>query len=113
MNFLRMLVAFWKANVFSETAYRINFFVQLFQSLLNLGMTIGGLAIIFTYTNLLGGWNPAEVLALVGVYFLISGVIGLVIRPGMEDFIDSVRDGSTFLKFKMFSSGRACWYTRC
>ena len=39
-------------------------------------MSLGGLAIIFTYTNLLGGWRPDEVLALVGVYFLVGGMIG-------------------------------------
>ncbi|MDO8578064.1 MAG: ABC-2 family transporter protein [Dehalococcoidales bacterium] len=94
MNYLRMFLAFWRVNIFGEAAYRINFFIQLFQSLLNLGMTLGGLAIIFNYTNLLGGWQPDEVLALVGVYFLISGIIGLLIRPGMEDFIESVRDGT-------------------
>ena len=40
------------------------------------------------------GWRPDEVLALVGVYFLAGGVIGLVIQPGMEQFIESVRDGT-------------------
>jgi len=89
-----MFLAFWRTNIYGETAYRVNFFIQLFQSLLNLGMTLGGLAIIFNYTSLLGGWQPNEVLALVGVYFLISGVIGLLIRPGMEDLIESVRDGT-------------------
>ncbi len=77
-----------------EAAYRVNFFIQLFQSLLNLGMSLGGLAIIFTYTNLLGGWRPDEVLALVGVYFLVGGIIGLTIQPSMEQFIDSVRTGT-------------------
>lgn len=76
-----------------EMQYRINFFVQLFQSLLELGTAIGGLAVIFTYTNSVGGWSPDEVLALVGVYTLVGGLIGLVIYPGMELFIESVRDG--------------------
>ena len=33
-------------------------------------------------------------LALVGVYFLVGGMIGLLIQPGMEDFIESVRNGT-------------------
>jgi ABC-2 type transport system permease protein len=52
------------------------------------------LAIIFTYTNSLGGWRPDEMLALVGVYFLVGGIISLVIQPGMAALIDSVRDGT-------------------
>ena len=77
-----------------EMAYRVNFFVQLFQSLLSLGVALGGLAVIFSYTDTLGGWRPDEMLALVGVYFLVGGIIGLVIQPGMEQFIESVRDGT-------------------
>lgn len=99
MNYVRVFLAFLRVSIYSETAYRINFFVKLFQSLLNLGMTLGGLAIIFSYTNLLGGWQPDEILALVGVYFLVRGIIGLVIRPGMEQLIESVRDGT--LDFKL------------
>jgi ABC-2 type transport system permease protein len=33
-------------------------------------------------------------LALVGVYFITGGLIGLVIQPSLEQFINSVRDGT-------------------
>jgi ABC-2 type transport system permease protein len=77
-----------------ELAYRVNFFVQLFESLLELGTAIAGLAVIFNYTDALGGWSPNEVLALVGIFFLFGGAIRLVIQPSLEQLIDSVRDGS-------------------
>jgi ABC-2 type transport system permease protein len=93
MNTLRLLAVFFRVSVLNETAYRVNFFLQLFQSLLELGTALGGLAVIFTFTNSLGGWSPSEMLALVGVYFLVGGIISLVIQPGMSALIDSVRDG--------------------
>jgi ABC-2 type transport system permease protein len=93
MNYLRLLAAFFWVSVISELAYRVNFVWQLFQSLLSLGVSLAGLAVIFSYTETLGGWRPDEILALVGVYFLVGGFIGLVIQPGMEQFIESVRDG--------------------
>jgi ABC-2 type transport system permease protein len=77
-----------------ELAYRANFFVQLFQSLLELGTAVAGLAVVFSHTGTLGGWLPDEVLALLGVYFLVGGLIGAVIQPGMGQLIDSVRDGT-------------------
>jgi ABC-2 type transport system permease protein len=55
---------------------------------------LAGLAVIFSYTSTLGGWSSDEILALVGVYFLIGGIIGLVIQPGMEQLIESVREGT-------------------
>ena len=94
MRYLRLFAAFFRVSLITETAYRINFFIQMFQSLLNLGMTLGGLAVIFSYTKLLGGWKPDEVLALVGVYFLVGGMIRLVIQPAMEYLIESVRNGT-------------------
>jgi ABC-2 type transport system permease protein len=94
MKYLRLFFAFFRVGVLSELAYRVNFFVQLFQSLVELGTALLGLAVVFSYTNSLGGWRPNEVLALVGVYFLVGGIIGFVIEPGMGKLINSVRDGT-------------------
>lgn len=94
MNYLRLFAAFFRVSIMGEAAYRINSFVQLLQSLLSLGISLAGLAVIFSYTDALGGWRPDEVLALVGVYFLFSGTIGLVIQPGLEQLIESVRTGT-------------------
>ncbi len=94
MNYLRLLAAFFWVGVMGEIAYRINFFFQLFQSLLSLLVAVAGIAVIFSYTSSLGGWGQEEILALVGVYLLVGGVIGLLIQPGMEQFIESVRDGT-------------------
>lgn len=94
MKYFRLFVAFLQVNVISELAYRVNFFWQLLQALLSLGVSLGGIAVVFSYTDTLRGWRPDEVLALVGVYFLVGGIIGLVIQPGMEEFIESVRTGT-------------------
>ena len=94
MNYLRLVVAFFWVGVVSEAAYRVNFFFQLFQSLVSLAVAIIGLQVVFTYTGTLGGWEQEQILALVGVYLFVGGVIGLVIQPAMQQFIESVRDGT-------------------
>ncbi len=94
MSYLRLLIAFFWVGFVGEVAYRINFFFQLFQSLVSLFVSIAGLNIVFSYTNTLGGWGHEDILALVGVYLLVGGIIGLIIQPGMQHFIESVRDGT-------------------
>jgi ABC-2 type transport system permease protein len=94
MNYIRLLAAFLWVSITGELAYRVNFLWQLFQSFLSLVVSLAGLGVIFSYTDTLGGWRPDEILALIGVYFLVGGIIGLVIQPGMEQFIESVRDGT-------------------
>lgn len=94
MNYLRLLWIFLRVGVLNELAYRANFWVQLVQSLINLGVALGGLAIIFSHTERLGGWQPAELVALLGVFFLMSGLIGALIEPSMQRFMEDVRQGT-------------------
>ena len=94
MNFLRLFLVYLRINVLGELAYRVNFYVQLFQSIVELATALAGLAVIFSYTDSLRGWTPDEMLALIGVYFMAGGVIGLVIEPSLEQFITSVREGT-------------------
>jgi len=94
MTTLRLVWTFFRVGVMGETQYRVNFAIQLFQSLLGLVTALAGLAVVFNYTDTLGGWGPNEALALVGVYILVGGVIGVVIQPSMEEFIESVREGT-------------------
>jgi ABC-2 type transport system permease protein len=94
MNYLRLIRVFFLVNIAGELAYRINFIFSFFESVVGLGFTLAGLAIIFSYTDSLNGWRPAEILALVGVYSLIGGIIRVAILPGMEQLTQSVRDGT-------------------
>ncbi|XUW99542.1 MAG: ABC-2 family transporter protein [Dehalogenimonas sp.] len=93
MRYLRLATAFFRIALLGELAYRANFWWRLFQSILNLGVALSGVWVIFSYTDSLGGWRPEEVVALVGVYLLVGGIMGLVIQPGMEELIESVRTG--------------------
>jgi ABC-2 type transport system permease protein len=94
MNSLRLFAVFLRVGILGDLAYRANFFIQLFQSLLELVTSLAGLAVVFAYTDRLGDWSANEVLALLGVYFLVGGFIGFFIQPAMEHLIESIRDGS-------------------
>lgn len=94
MSYLRLLWIFLRIGAQNELSYRANFWVQLVQSLLNLGVALAGLAVIFSHTEDLGGWQPAELVALLGVFFLMSGLIGALIQPSMQRFMDDVRLGT-------------------
>jgi ABC-2 type transport system permease protein len=94
MRLLRLLWAFLRVDVMGEMAYPANFLAHLLDSALELGTALAGLALIFAHTATLGSWRPEELVALVGVYFFVGGIIGLVIQPGMEQLTESVRDGS-------------------
>ena len=94
MNYLRLFAVFARIGLMNELAYRANFFVQLLQTLVTLATALAALAVVFGHVDHLGGWRPAELVALLGVFFLVGGVIGVVIQPSMQTLMEGVRDGT-------------------
>jgi ABC-2 type transport system permease protein len=94
MRILRLFWIFLRVGVMGEAAYPANFLASLLNSVLEVATALAGLAIVFSRTATLGSWRPDELVALVGVYVLVGGVIGLVIQPGMEQLTSAVRDGT-------------------
>ena len=94
MSYFRLVRVFFRVNLVGE-APTGSISLSIFSSRSSgLGTALLGMAIIFSFTGSLGGWSPAEILALVGVYVLIGGIIRFTIQPGMEHLIESVRDGT-------------------
>jgi ABC-2 type transport system permease protein len=93
-HYPRLFATYFRLGMLNELQYRSNFWINLFQSLLGMGTALGALAVVFNHTDTLGGWQPAELLALVGIYFLMRGAIRTIIQPSMEAFLASVRQGT-------------------
>jgi ABC-2 type transport system permease protein len=91
---LRVAFLSIRLGVLNALQYRANFFIQLFKSLVGLGTALAGVAVVFGHTSELGGWSPDEIVALVGVFFLVGGLLGMVVRPSMERLMEGVRLGT-------------------
>jgi ABC-2 type transport system permease protein len=94
MTYLRIIWTYFRLGILSELEYRANFFVQIFESALGLLVAFGGLAVVFDHTDSLGGWLPDHLVALVGIFTLMGGLINLVINPSMQRFMEDVRQGT-------------------
>ena len=94
MRHITLIWTFFRIGILNELAYRVNFYVQFLQSLLSLGTAIAGLAIVFAHTDELGGWQAMEILALLGVFMLVGGLIRLIIQPSMSQLMEDVRRGT-------------------
>jgi ABC-2 type transport system permease protein len=94
MTYLRLLAVFFRIGALNELQYRANFYVQLLESLLGLATGLTGLAVVFAHTDTLNGWVPAELLIVLGMYFLIGGILRTVVRPSMQRLMEQVRLGT-------------------
>lgn len=91
---LRLMYHFFRVGALNELQYRVNFFVQLVQSAVALGVGLAGLGLVFSHTAELGGWTPPELLAVMGVYTLTLGLIKALIEPNMARLMEDVQRGT-------------------
>ena len=94
MNALRVSWLFLKIGVINELQYRVNFFVQLLQSLIQVGTALIMLALVYSHTTELNGWSESELLTLIGVQVLLGGFIHTFIQPNMQRLMEDVQQGT-------------------
>jgi ABC-2 type transport system permease protein len=84
MRYLRLIGQFVRASAQSDLAYRANFFISLLHSLLNLGVGVLGVLVLFGQVEAINGWDRRGTLALLGVYLTVSALRGLFLGPSLE-----------------------------
>lgn len=94
MKIIRLFLSYLRIGIANEMQYRVNFFLQLLQSLTSLGTGLIGLWLVFSHTANLKGWTQPELLAVMGVYLLVGGIIKSSIQPNMQRLMDEIQDGT-------------------
>lgn len=90
----RIAWLFFRVGALNELQYRVNFLVQLLKSLTALGTGIIGLEVVFSHTTTLAGWTRPDLLAVMGVYTLMGGLINISIQPNMLQLLEDVQQGT-------------------
>ena len=81
LRLIRRFVVVAFQNVF---AYRANFWLSLFHSLLSLGTGILGVMVLYGQVESIRGWHLPSTLVLLGVYLVLGALRGLFIGPSLE-----------------------------
>ncbi|HWC13416.1 MAG TPA: ABC-2 family transporter protein [Actinomycetota bacterium] len=90
---LSLAWTFLRIGAMTELQYRVNFFIQIFQTIIMVGTALAVLALVFSHTEELDGWSSPELLAVVGIHVLMGGIIRTLIQPNMIRLIEEVREG--------------------
>lgn len=94
MRGLCLAINYLRIGVLNEFQYRANFYIQILQTFIALATGLIGLNLVFSQTNELGGWNKSELLAVMGVFIMMGGVIRSAIQPNMERLMEEIREGN-------------------
>lgn len=93
-KYLRLLGVFARASVAEELAYRANLVGNLVGTALNASLAVLTVALFFRHARTLGGWTQAEVVVLLGVFTLVTGLVEMVLRPGVGKIVEHIRQGT-------------------
>lgn len=94
MKIIKLAWSYLRIGIANELQYRVNFFIQLLQSFIALATGLIVLWLVFSQTTELGGWSQPELLAVMGIYMLVGGVIQSVIQPNMQRLMNEIQDGT-------------------
>lgn len=89
-----VLAALFRMNVVEELQYAGNFVASVLGTLFWMAMAVLTVALFFSHTRTLGGWGLWEVVALLGVFNALAGIVEAVLRPGIGALVTMVRQGT-------------------
>jgi ABC-2 type transport system permease protein len=94
MRFVRLVAVFLRLGILNVAAYRANFCFQVLESVLSFATALGTLGVVFSRTDTLAGWSREELLAVLGVYFLVLGLLNVMVAPSLSRLLEDVRTGA-------------------
>jgi ABC-2 type transport system permease protein len=91
---VRLAILHWRIGALNEMQYRLNFWVQLFNSAIALATGLIAIALVYGHTTSLGGWSQPQLLAVMGVHIIIGGILKTLIQPNMNRLMQDVQEGT-------------------
>jgi len=93
-RYVRLLRLFFSTELQYELEYRTNLVLDIVQTIVIMVTSIGAILVLFSYTDVLNGWNLGAMLVLLGCFYLVQGFGELVLAPSFEKFMEHVRLGT-------------------
>jgi ABC-2 type transport system permease protein len=80
---LRLWRRFLSQAIVRETHYRAHFVTTLVVGLVQLGLALVPILLLYGYTDDIRGWSRAEVITLVGLYQIVTGLLAAFVAPNL------------------------------
>ncbi|HEV8536461.1 MAG TPA: ABC-2 family transporter protein [Candidatus Limnocylindria bacterium] len=94
LRYSRLLALFFRTELQYELEYRANLLLEIVQTVVIIATSIGAVLVLFTYTDVMNGWDLGAMLVLLGCFYLVQGFGELVLSPSFEKFMEHVRLGT-------------------
>jgi viologen exporter family transport system permease protein len=90
---LRLWRGFFAQAVVRETHYRAHFVTTLIVGLVQLGLGVVPILLLYSYTDEVRGWTQADVITLVGMFQIVTSLIAAFVAPNMNRMTNAITEG--------------------
>lgn len=94
MQSLSIVRTYFRLGLINFVQYRADFFIAVVNAMIMVVSQILAISVVFNQTDSLRGWSRNDLIVLAGVQLVVSGVLGIVIRPSIQAFMESIRLGT-------------------
>jgi ABC-2 type transport system permease protein len=94
VRLIRLLSTTFSLSLRRGLAHRVNFAFDVVQSGIGIATVLATTMAIFHQTQLLAGWSRSQMLVLIGIYAIVTGVRSAFIDPSLTKLVSSIRDGT-------------------
>ena len=94
VRWTRINRALARVSLHTLVQYRSDLLASLFASILSAATALIGILVVALNTESLNGWNSAGLILLLGVHYIIGGVVGCSLAPSLGETVELIRDGS-------------------
>jgi ABC-2 type transport system permease protein len=92
-RYLHLWRIFFTHSLIQDLEYRLNWWMNAFNTLLSLASSALVLAVVFSQREEIGGWTFDQTLTLLGVYLLLEGITVVFLVPNLNRVPQYVRKG--------------------
>ena len=90
----RLFREFFRACLVEEFEYRVNFASNVLSTVAGLVLALLTVNLFFYRADDIGGWSYYEVLALLGIFNAMQGLIAFFLQPNMARLVAHIRTGT-------------------
>jgi ABC-2 type transport system permease protein len=94
VRYLRLLSIFARTELQFAVEYRVNLLLDLFEEVVIVLSSLAAMLVLFSHTGVINGWTLAEMIVLLGVYYVIQGANSVLFEASFERFMEHVRLGT-------------------
>lgn len=92
-KYLSLYLAMFRASFIADLEYRANFLTRFMTDIFWYIAQVLTFEVLYTHTQLIGGWNLAQMRVFLGVVFIVDALYMIILSENLDQFSEKVRKG--------------------